>query len=66
MRDVFEFIGTVTTEEGISIQSSRLRDVSVDDVGGRLGSKGPAFAEDVNFKLSAVGISAARGLLNKE
>jgi hypothetical protein len=60
------FVGTMTVvEDGISIQSSRFRDVSVDDVGCRLGSNGPALAEDVNFKLSAVGISVARGCIEQ-
>jgi hypothetical protein len=64
VRDVF--VGTLTVvEEGMSIQSSRFRDVSVDNAGGRLGSNGPALAEDVNFKLSAVGISVARGCIEQ-
>jgi len=50
----------MTVDGDMSIQSSRLREVSVDETGGKLGSTGPGFAEDINFKLSPVGISVAR------
>lgn len=57
--------GTLIARGAMSIQSSRLRGVSVDEAGGRFGSEDLAFAEDVNFKLSAVGISTARGYIDQ-
>jgi hypothetical protein len=51
----------VGEEWGSNIQSSRFNLVSVVDVGGRAGPEGSEMAEEVIFKLSAVGIVVAKG-----
>jgi hypothetical protein len=57
--DVFTWTGGA--EGGSSIQSSRFREVDVTLLGGKAGSDGDSVAWEVSFKLSAVGMSVARG-----
>jgi hypothetical protein len=54
-----ESAGTLGAVGGSNIQSSRLRGVSVLRFGGEGGREGPATADEVSFKLSAVGMLVA-------